>query len=89
MTNPPKSDAQAANVTDLESYVQLLRALLPRMSGVAIFNAAGEVSWASDITVDGRLARLIRESMRAAAETPGATGPVSYTHLTLPTNREV
>jgi len=74
MTNPPKSDAQAANVTDLESYVQLLRALLPRMSGVAIFNAAGEVSWASDITVDGRLARLIRESMRAAAETPGATG---------------
>jgi len=76
MTTPTKPEVNAANGTDLESYVQLLRALLPRMSGVAIFNAAGEVYWSAEIAVEGRLPKLVGESIRSAGETPGAAGVI-------------
>ena len=36
-----------------------------------------------------RLLRHVRLSVRNAAHLPVVIGPVSYTHLTLPTNREV
>ena len=59
---------------ELESYVQLMRALLPRMTGVSIFNAAGEVYWTSEMAVDESLRHMVGESMRAAREEPGAPG---------------
>ena len=33
--------------------------------------------------------RAVRELLVAIGEDPDRDGPVSYTHLTLPTNREV
>ena len=50
------------------------RALLPRMTGVSIYNAASEVIWSSDMMTDLSLARLVSESMRAACNEPGLPG---------------
>jgi diguanylate cyclase (GGDEF)-like protein len=64
----------ASGHAELESYTQLMRALLPRMTGVSIFNAAAELHWTSEIAVDESLRRLVGESMRAARDDPGAPG---------------
>jgi diguanylate cyclase (GGDEF)-like protein len=60
--------------SEFETYTRLLRALLPRMTGVTIFSAASEVIWSSDMVTDPALVRLVAESMRAASEEPGAPG---------------
>ena len=59
---------------ELESYTQLMRALLPRTIGVSIFNAAGQLHWSNEMAVDEALRQLVAESMRAAREEPGGTG---------------
>ena len=64
----------AAGHAELESYTQLMRALLPRMTGVSIFNAIGELHWTSEMMVDEALRRLVVESMRTARDDPGAKG---------------
>ena len=64
------SDAGA----DLEAYTRLLRALLPRLTGVAIFNGGGEVIWSSDMVTNTALPKLIAESMRTACDQPGVPG---------------
>jgi diguanylate cyclase (GGDEF)-like protein len=51
-----------------------MRALLPRMTGASIFNAAGDLYWSNEIAVDEALRQLVAESMRAARDEPGATG---------------
>jgi diguanylate cyclase (GGDEF)-like protein len=63
-----------AGHSELESYTQLMRALLPRMIGVSIFNAAGELHWSNEMPVDEALRLLVAESMRAARDEPGGTG---------------
>ena len=63
--------------SELESYTQLLRALLPRLIGVSIFDAAGEVLWSNEMAVDGALGKLVAEAMRAAAEDPSSPGIVA------------
>ncbi len=60
--------------SEFETYTQLLRALLPRMTGVSIFDARSEVIWSSDMAMDPALARLVGESMRAANQEPGVPG---------------
>ena len=60
--------------SEFETYTQLLRALLPRMTGLSIFDAHSEIIWSSDMVADTALARLVGESMRAAAEEPGVPG---------------
>ncbi len=60
--------------SEFETYTQLLRALLPRLTGVSIFDARNEVIWSSDMVADVALARLVGESMRAAAKDPGVPG---------------
>ncbi len=64
----------AEAVADYEAYTRLLRALLPRLTGVSIFNAAGEVIWSSDMVTNTALPKLIAESMRTAADQPGTPG---------------
>ncbi len=59
---------------ELESYTQLMRALLPRMTGVSIFNQSGELYWTSEMAVDEALRHLVVESMRAVRDEPGAPG---------------
>ena len=73
-----KSDSTPADGnrggSEFETYTQLLRALLPRMTGLSIFDARSEVIWSSDMVADTALAQLVGESMRSAAEEPGVPG---------------
>ena len=66
--------AIAAGQSELDNYSQLMRALLPRMTGVSIFNAAAELYWSSEMVADDALRRVVGASMRAACESPGAPG---------------
>ena len=67
-----KISAQTA--AEFENYTQLMRALLPRMIGVSIFNAAGEVFWSSDMALDAAVVQLVAGSMQSARDQPGAAG---------------
>jgi len=60
--------------SSLEPYAQLLRALLPRMSSLSVFNARGELHWSSQMAVGPELMSLIAESLRSAREQPAACG---------------
>ncbi|MDE2250823.1 MAG: sensor domain-containing phosphodiesterase [Gammaproteobacteria bacterium] len=68
-----KETARAAG-SEFEPYTKLLRALLPRLTGVSIFNAASEVIWSSDMVTDPALVRMVAESMRSACDEPGVPG---------------
>jgi diguanylate cyclase (GGDEF)-like protein len=74
MNSPTKAKVSGQSGAELDSYAHLLRALLPRMTGVSIFDAAGELYWSSELALDGVLIRLVAESMHAACATPGAVG---------------
>ena len=50
----------------LEPYAQLLRALLPRMNSLSVFNAAGELHWSTEMSVDPAV-------IAAGAARPSAT----------------
>jgi diguanylate cyclase (GGDEF)-like protein len=63
--------------TSLDPYAQLLRALLPRLSHLSVFNASGELHWSSEMTVDPEVLGLIPESLRAAESSPGVPGQMS------------
>ncbi len=60
--------------TSLEPYVQVLRALLPRISHLSVFNASGELHWSSEMAIDPELMSLIPETLRAAESVPNAPG---------------
>ncbi|HTW75442.1 MAG TPA: bifunctional diguanylate cyclase/phosphodiesterase [Steroidobacteraceae bacterium] len=60
--------------TSLEPYVQVLRALLPRISHLSVFNAGGELHWSSEMAVDPELMSLIPETLRAAETEPSSPG---------------
>lgn len=60
--------------TSLEPYVQVLRALLPRISHLSVFNASGELHWSSEMAVDPELMSLVPETLRAAASEPNSPG---------------
>jgi diguanylate cyclase (GGDEF)-like protein len=61
----PAQSALQAEWHSLEPYGQLLRVLLPRMSGFSVFNASGELCWSSDMTLDAETREAIDESIRA------------------------
>jgi diguanylate cyclase (GGDEF)-like protein len=50
----------------LEPYAQLLRALLPRMNSVSVFNALGELHWSTEMSVEPALIALLRETIKKA-----------------------
>jgi diguanylate cyclase (GGDEF)-like protein len=58
----------------LEPYAQLLRALLPRMNSVSVFNALGELHWSTEISVEPALRALVTGTLRKAEAEPAATG---------------
>jgi hypothetical protein len=58
----------------LEPYAQLLRALLPRMNSLSVFNALGELHWSTEMAVEPALMALLRADHRARRR---ATRPAS------------
>ena len=73
ITDTPTAGTGEA-VSDYEAYTRLLRALLPRLTGVSLFDAHGEVIWSSDMVANTALPKLIADSMRTACDSPGTPG---------------
>ena len=63
-------------VTDpaLEPYAQLLRALLPRMNSLSVFNALGGLHWLTEISVEPALMSLLPQTIRNAERAPAVNG---------------
>jgi diguanylate cyclase (GGDEF)-like protein len=60
--------------TSLEPYALLLRALLPRLDVLSVFNARGELYWSSQGAVEPDLISLLPVSIAAAGANPMAGG---------------
>jgi diguanylate cyclase (GGDEF)-like protein len=58
----------------LEPYAQLLRALLPRMNSLSVFNALGELHWSTEMSVDPAVMALVPPSIRKAESEPAISG---------------
>ncbi|HXL97449.1 MAG TPA: bifunctional diguanylate cyclase/phosphodiesterase [Steroidobacteraceae bacterium] len=58
----------------LEPYAQLLRALLPRMNTLSVFNALGELYWSTETSVEPALMALLPASIRNAESDPTGNG---------------
>jgi diguanylate cyclase (GGDEF)-like protein len=72
--NTPASGRPAHAASTLDPYAQLLRALLPRMQSLSVFNARGELHWASEMAVGPEFAELVPSSITAAEREPAAPG---------------
>jgi diguanylate cyclase (GGDEF)-like protein len=72
--NIPALGRPATSASSLEPYAQLLRALLPRMDTLSVFNARGELYWSSEGAVGAELSVMVPESIRAAEKEPVAAG---------------
>ena len=71
----PAPDSSGSNAwSSLEPYVQVLRALLPRISHLSVFNASGQLHWSSEMAVDPELISLIPETLQAAAQNTESPG---------------
>ena len=82
------SRAKSISLFDASIFLELLRLMKPRVMSLVIFTCAvglltapGEISFFKSIT------NIFFVTLGAGAA--GALNTVSYTHLTLPTNREV
>jgi hypothetical protein len=64
----------ATAASTLEPYAQLLRALLPRMDSMSVFNARGELYWSSEMAVGPEMSALVPSSLSAAENEPAANG---------------
>ena len=74
MSTPATTTASGNPWTSLEPYAQVLRALLPRLSHLSVFNANGELHWSTEMTVDTEVLALVPDSIRAAEENPSSPG---------------
>src|ERR1700761_2191877 len=72
--NTPALGLPANASSSLEPYVQLLRALLPRLDVLSVFNARGELYWSSQGAVEPEMIALVPGSISAAENDPGAFG---------------
>jgi diguanylate cyclase (GGDEF)-like protein len=58
----------------LEPYAQLLRALLPRMNSLSVFNALGELYWSTEMSVEPALTALLPHTIRSAETDASSNG---------------
>ncbi|HEY4881571.1 MAG TPA: bifunctional diguanylate cyclase/phosphodiesterase [Steroidobacteraceae bacterium] len=72
--NTPVPGRPAVADPSLEPYAQLLRALLPRMNSLSVFNAVGELHWSTEISVEPALMALLPETIRNAESDPAGNG---------------
>jgi diguanylate cyclase (GGDEF)-like protein len=67
-----------------EPYVQLIRSLLPRATGVAIFDAEAELRWTSETTTGPDLGQLIEEVLPHARQDRTGAGDLRMLAGNLP-----
>jgi diguanylate cyclase (GGDEF)-like protein len=58
----------------LEPYAQLLRALLPRMNSLSVFNALGELHWSTEMSVEPALMALLPLTIKSAETDASGNG---------------
>jgi diguanylate cyclase (GGDEF)-like protein len=57
-----------------EPYVQLFRALFPRLAALSVYDAHGQAVWSTEMTDDGALHRAVGETLQHAQLEPAAPG---------------
>jgi diguanylate cyclase (GGDEF)-like protein len=60
--------------SSLETYVALLRVVLPRASSVNIYDERGELLWATHLSMSLELSTLVQQSIEDAAQNPSVPG---------------
>ena len=63
----PAENLPSGSWASLEPYAQLVRSLLPRASGVAVFDAAAKLRWSSDAATWPELVQAVEHSVHDAA----------------------
>ncbi|MGA2564477.1 MAG: EAL domain-containing protein [Steroidobacteraceae bacterium] len=74
MSNPASERAPATDWSTLEPYAQLLRALLPRMSALSVFDPRGQLHWSTAISIAPEVGAAIAEAIRDPARDTSAQG---------------
>src|SRR5438552_1244702 len=57
-----------------EPYVQLVRSLLPRASGVSLFDASGAMRWSSETTTGPDFYNLVEDALTSGGPRPQGPG---------------
>jgi len=60
--------------SSLEPYAQLLRALLPRMNALSVFDPRGSMHWSTAMSVPPEIGGVVAEAVKEAMREPGALG---------------
>ena len=74
MSKTAPDSAASAEWSSLEPYAQLLRALLPRMSALSIFDPRGTLHWSTAMAVAPELQSVVAEAVKESLREPGALG---------------
>ena len=67
-------ESAAASWSSFEPYAQLIRSLLPRTNGVAVFDAAAQMRWSSEAALAPDLPHLVESAVEAAGSSPQGAG---------------
>src|SRR3569833_2941569 len=67
-----------------EPYVQLIRSLLPRASGVALFDTRGDLRWSSETTTGPDLLNVVEDALGNARNAPDSAGQLRVLAGNLP-----
>ena len=68
----------------LEPYAQLLRALLPRATGVAVFDGKGELRWSSESAIGSDVESAVKETVARAERDSAQSGELQVLEGNVP-----
>jgi diguanylate cyclase (GGDEF)-like protein len=75
MTDPSKHNEPSSDPWgSFEPYVQLVRSLLPRATGVALLDAAGVMRWSSETTTGPDFHNLVENALAVSGANPRGPG---------------
>lgn len=74
MSKPGPDRAPTTPWSSLEPYTQLLRALLPRMSSLSVFDAQGHLRWSSEGSVAPEISTAVVDELKKAPQDPTSAG---------------
>jgi len=74
MSKSAPEHAPATDWSTLEPYAQLLRALLPRMNALSVFDPRGQLQWSTAMSVAPEVGSAIAETIKDPARDPSALG---------------
>jgi diguanylate cyclase (GGDEF)-like protein len=85
MTDPSNENEQTPDPWgSFEPYVQLVRSLLPRATGVSLFDAAGGMRWSSETTTGPDFHSLVETALESGGANPQGPGVMRMLDGNLP-----